>query len=390
MLFLQATEAGGYPPVINAATIMAASGWHVLVLNAPISGHAIAFPRDCGVVLKNMPARRSHIMRKRDYMRYLLAAARLAASFRPNVVYASDPPGALPGLVASRISRAKLVYHEHDCPNPGTLNRRIAQFRCRAARRAQMVIFPNAARARIAQPELGFRDEQLRIVWNVPRQSELLSLSASRDPAVYYHGSITPERLPLCVIDAIAAAQHGLRLRIVGYEAPGAAGYVARCIEYGRRSGGNLVEYLGQAPRASLFAQAGRAMIGLALVPRDSADVNMKYMTGASNKAFDYMASGLALLVTDLPDWVGSFVQPGYGRACDPADVASITAQLNWLASNPAECRNMGERGRAKIEMDWNYDTLFNPVLMELGGMQKCVSSKATMSAGEPAEEIAS
>ena len=55
-------------------------------------------------------------------------------------------------------------------------------------------------------------------------------------------------------------------------------------------------------------------------MPRTSDDMNMLNMTGASNKAFDYMAAGLTLLVSDLPDWHAMFVAPGFGRACDPAD----------------------------------------------------------------------
>ena len=54
--------------------------------------------------------------------------------------------------------------------------------------------------------------------------------------------------------------------------------------------------------------EAARAHVGLALMPLNSNDLNMRHMTGASNKPFDYMAAGLALLVSDLPDWRQMFV----------------------------------------------------------------------------------
>ena len=38
-------------------------------------------------------------------------------------------------------------------------------------------------------------------------------------------------------------------------------------------------------------------------------DINLNYMTGASNKPFDYMACGLALLVCDLSDWKQMYVE---------------------------------------------------------------------------------
>jgi hypothetical protein len=72
------------------------------------------------------------------------------------------------------------------------------------------------------------------------------------------------------------------------------------------------------------------------------------------------------LLVSNLPEWVDALVSPGYGRSCDPADSSSIRAQLDWFAENQSERRNMGARGRAKIEADWNYEKAFAPLLESL------------------------
>ena len=89
-------------------------------------------------------------------------------------------------------------------------------------------------------------------------------------------------------------------------------------------------------------------------------------MTGASNKPFDYLACGLPLLVSDLPDWREMFVAPGYARACDPSDAENVAAALRWFVENPGAARAMGERGRQRIAADWNYERQFAPVLSEL------------------------
>jgi len=366
VLFVQATEAGGYPPILHAASLFASAGAKVAILNAPVAGYELTVPFIPGVRVRNIVARPSHVMPKFVYLRYVWAAARLAAAFRPNVVYASDPMGAGPGLLAARLANAALVYHEHDTPKPGSLDRRIARLREAAARKASFVIFPNAERAQLAQPELGFRDDQSRIVWNVPLRTELPELSPPHgsEITVLYHGSITPERLPESVIAAIAEC--GMRLRLIGYEVQGAKGYVARLLEIGKRFGHDVVEYLGQISRDRLLLEASRADVGLALLPLNPEDINLRFMLGASNKVFDYMASGLALLVPELPDWIECFVRPGYGRSCNPVDTRSLVTQLRWLAANPAARRSMGVKARAKIEADWNYERAFAPVLDRL------------------------
>ncbi|OLE34357.1 MAG: hypothetical protein AUI36_27970 [Cyanobacteria bacterium 13_1_40CM_2_61_4] len=57
-------------------------------------------------------------------------------------------------------------------------------------------------------------------------------------------------------------------------------------------------------------------------------DGNEQTMTGASKKPFDYLAFGLALLVSEVPEWKKMFVEPGYGLACEPEDPESIARQL--------------------------------------------------------------
>jgi glycosyltransferase involved in cell wall biosynthesis len=366
VLFIQATNPGAYPPLIHASTLMAEAGWEVTLLSAPIVSDALVLAPHPRMKIHAIRTRPSHVMNSISYALYTVAAARLALRIRPNIVYASDPIGAGPGLFAARLAGARLVYHEHDSPSPGKLHPVLARSRAAAARAARLVVFPNEHRARFAQSELQFADNRLRIVWNVPRRAELASSAALADPPliVYYHGSITPERLPETVALAVRRMAGRARLRIAGYEAPEAQGYVRHLI--GSDTGtatDNPVEYIGMVPRANLLMEASRAHVGLALMPFHSNDLNMRYMTSASNKPFDYMAAGLALLVSDLPDWKAMFVDPGFGMACIPTDVDSLSAALGWFLDHPDLRKAMAARARNKIEAEWNYDTQFRAVL---------------------------
>jgi glycosyltransferase involved in cell wall biosynthesis len=369
VLFVQATNPGAYPPLIHASTLMADAGWEVTLLSAPIAGNWPAMPSHPGVTVRAVGVRPSHVISKLNYAVYATAAARLALRLRPDVVYASDPLGAGPGLLAARLAKATLVYHEHDSPSPGMLHPVLARSRAAAARAARLIVFPNDERARVAQSELRFAEDRLHIVWNVPRRAELATSAATAGPPlmVYYHGSITPERLPETVAFAVRRMAGRVRLRIAGYEAPSARGYVWHLVGSDADAAADaLIEYIGSLSRADLLAEAARAHVGLSLMPFNSGNLNMSHMSGASNKPFDYMAAGLALLVSDLPDWKTMFVDPGFGLACDPTDADSLSAALGWFLDHPAERRAMTNAGRHKIEVDWNYDTLFLPVLTTL------------------------
>jgi len=367
VLFVQATNPGAYPPLIHASTLMAEAGWEVTFLSAPIDGDELALNPHPRIKIHAVRTRPSHVMGKVEYAVYAAAAARLAVRLRPDVVYASDALGAGPGLLAARLAGAALVYHEHD--SPSRLHPVLEQSRRAAARAAQLVVFPNETRAHLAQRELRFSDKKLHIVWNVPMRAELAVSAATAEPPliVYYHGSITPERLPETVSLAVRRMAGRARLRIAGYEAPGARGYVRHLI--GNDKGAVVdapIEYLGMVPRADLLAEAAHAHIGLSLMPFKSDDVNINHMVGASNKPFDYMAAGLALLVSDRPDWTRMFVEPGYARAADPTSADSIFAALDWFLNHAHERQDMVARAQAMIESAWNYETVFAPILKAL------------------------
>jgi glycosyltransferase involved in cell wall biosynthesis len=371
VLFIQATDPGYYPPLIHASMLMAEAGWEVTFLSAPIADQRLALASHPNVKVQAIRTRPSHVMRRIDYALYTASSVGLALRLRPDVVYASDPLGAGPGLLAANLAGATLVYHEHDSPRPGALNPIVARLRAATARSARLVVFPNETRAQLAQSELGFPNNRLQIVWNVPRRKEIVSsATTTTEPLIiYYHGSITPDRLPKTVAFAVNRMAGRVRLRIAGYEAPSAHGYLRNLVDCGTTAAADaLIEYIGLLPREDLLAEAARAHVGLALMPCHSNDLNMRQMTGASNKPFDYMAAGLALLVSELSDWKTMFVDQGFGLACDPTDVDSLSMALGWFIDHPEGSRAMAARARKKIEAEWNYDRVFAPVLDVLSG----------------------
>src|SRR5262245_378785 len=94
VLFIQATNPGAYPPLIQASTLMADAGWEVTVLSAPTADEQLAMPSHPRVTVRAVRVRPSHVMSNVDYSIYSATAAGLALRLRPDVVYASDPLGA--------------------------------------------------------------------------------------------------------------------------------------------------------------------------------------------------------------------------------------------------------------------------------------------------------
>ena len=93
---------------------------------------------------------------------------------------------------------------------------------------------------------------------------------------------------------------------------------------------------------------------------------NERAMVGASNKPFDYIAAGLALLVPDAPAWRNTFVADGFALACDPESPASIAAAIARLLDDPTELAEMRRRAPRQIADAWNDETTFEPVLSTL------------------------
>lgn len=368
-LFIQVTQPGAYPPLVNAAHLMVEAGWKVTFLASPIIDSKLKVPRIEGIDVIEMAERQSHIINKSHYLQYCIRSVNLALKIRPKVVYASDPIGAFPGLLAATACGAKLVYHEHDSPNSESeLNKLFFRARRAAFARAALIIFPNPERAKLAQEQSKFDTGKLRIAWNVPRLKELPLITEREEKPfiVYYHGSINRDRPSHAVLEAVASFNGAARLDVAGYESPDSHGYVNELISRWNRAGFEVIRFLGEHQHSDLLTLASRCHAGLALMPLNTDNVNIKHLVGASNKAFDYMAAGLPLIVSDLPEWRTRFVEPGYGLYCNPHSANSIKTILTLLIQNPKLANDMSSRCRSMIEKHWNYEAAFEHILNEL------------------------
>jgi glycosyltransferase involved in cell wall biosynthesis len=371
--YIQYSNPAGYPSLEHSSRMLAENGRKVLFLGTSIAGvEALRFPSYPNIVVRQLFQCRPGWRQKLHYPWFIAWACFRTLLSGCSWAYASDPLSCPAALLLSYVPWIRVVYHEHD--SPGESNGVTSHFlrlvfwtRQKLARRAAVCVLPNQQRATQFIAEIG-GEVNVVCVWNCPTKDEVsperLSLNGG-DLWVLYHGSLVPSRLPATVLQALKRLPERVKLRAIGYETAGHRGYVEELRTLAMKLGvSHRVEFVGTVPtRDELFVRCRQADVGLAFMPRTSRDINEQAMTGASNKPFDYLACGLALLVSDLPDWRAMYVEAGAGLACDPENADSIAAALQWCLDHPDRMRAMGENGRQRIIEKWNYETQFSPVL---------------------------
>jgi glycosyltransferase involved in cell wall biosynthesis len=380
--YIQYTNPAAYPPLEHSSRMLADGGWKVLFLGTDVHGiESLHFPPHANITVRKLSACRRGWRQKLHYAWFTVWAWCRTLCSGCSWAYVSDPLACPAGLLLSFAPWIRIVYHEHDSPAPGTVAshsdtsrfmRIIFWTRQKLAHRAAVCVLPNERRAEQFTRDMG-PDVKVVCVWNCPTKDEV---GPSRPPLnggdlwVLYHGSLVPARLPRTVFHALGMLPEWVKLRVIGYETAGHRGYVEELRSLAATLGvSHRVEFVGTVPtRDELFAQCREADIGLAFMPKTSQDINEQAMTGASNKPFDYLACGLALLVSDLPDWRTLYVENHLALPVNPEDAASIAAALRRLSERPDELRTMGKRGRQRILAEWNYEKQFRPVFELFNG----------------------
>ena len=403
ILYLQYTNPANYPPLEHSGLILLNAGWDVHYFGIQSEGESnkLSFPEPLARRQTLWQRSAPGVKQKLHFAAFTLSALWRALWQRPAWVYCSDHLSCPAAWLIGCLTRCKVLYHEHDSPETGQKlkvegnkeeigkveNRnqntksdfsfQLSKFqhfllwsRQRVGQKADLVVLPNEKRLELFVQATG-RQKKSLCVYNCPRKDEVgKSIAEARKSEIGnmeamelrlgFHGSINSERLPFAVLEAMSRFQGRMRLTVIGYETLGIKGYMTTFIQEAHRLGlGENVEFLGAMPHHEIYKMALKWDVGLAFMPLQGGDINMSNMTGASNKAFDYLASGLALLVSDLPEWRKMYVDSAYGLACDPNDLASVAQALRWFLEHPAETREMGNRGRERILQEWNYETQF-------------------------------
>jgi glycosyltransferase involved in cell wall biosynthesis len=374
VLYLQYTNPGGYPPLEHSSRMLARAGWEVEFLGLAGSGAVtLEFAPHPRVRVRRMFFQRPGWLQKLHFLGFTFWCLWRVWRWRPAWIYASDilsTPAA--ELIRRLFPACRVVYHEHDSPIPGTVMdsgvaKKIWQARAALARRADVVILPNEQRLKVFQGVM-HPCGQCFCVWNCPSLDEVPEESARRPQdaplRVLYHGSIVPERFGPYVLEAAARSGCVVEVTLIGY-LPSGHRHDLQTLEQAALECGiaSRFSYLGPMSHHEVLFRSREHDVGLCLLKIHEADINMRHMVGASNKAFDYLSQGLAIIVPEDPEWRSFFVDADCALPCPPHDADALAKVFRWMADHRAEVAEMGRRGHALVRERWHYEAQFAPVL---------------------------
>lgn len=367
--FVMYTNPGAYPPVVNASTMLAERGAEVGIWGIGQFGACgdLKVETRPGMTQWSMSYAPPGWRQKVHYGVFVVLCVLRTLFWRPRFVYVSDRFAYPVGLLVSCLPGLKVVAHEHDTPPNGTgaVDKILDWARRRLFKRAEFTVIPQTERAELVRKSL--RPKRIQVVWNCPRVDEIVPVSPrerSDNWLLWYHGSIVPEQFPDSVVRALKLLPEGVQLRFAGYETIGCRSYVSDLKKLAGSLGvAERVEYVGAKPtRAELFAAASECDIGLSLFARSFRE----RMVGASNKPFDFLACGLAVVTNDTPEWKDFYADCPGVVACNPESPEEIAALVNRMIGDPEKLQRERVAGQNVMRALYNYDRQFDPVCREI------------------------
>jgi glycosyltransferase involved in cell wall biosynthesis len=301
-----------------------------------------------------------------DWLRFHRVCQKVIQDCRPRVVIAYDTLGSL--FVPPIPDRYHTVYHFHELTGPqageGFGPRRARLKASRSSRRADLVVFPDADRARIFQERAGLRCAP-SIVMNCPRRMAAVPASPLRQRVGKFQGAV------VCYLGSIGADQGLIEAaRSMNYWPAnsifvlvgGASESMQKGILEAAASVGadQRVVFLGRHSHAEALALAAGAEVGLSLIQPNNE--SWRYSAGAINKRFEYMALGLPQVSNNGPG-VAKIIEASQCGVCvDSQDPAAIGLAVRRLLDSAELRQDMSHNGRARHLDGFNYENQFSGV----------------------------
>jgi len=114
--------------------------------------------------------------------------------------------------------------------------------------------------------------------------------------------------------------------------------------------GWQYTKYLGYKKPEEVYQYTKASDIGVHLV-----HPKINYITGLPTKVFEYMASEIAVIVSDFSYWQEIFKD--CALFADPKDPKDIATKIEYLLKNPGITKKLGMRGRDLVEEEYSWES---------------------------------
>jgi len=361
------------PPTMNAAKALAAQGWQVEVHGIRWRTRVAQQDPSPGVTVRLHGEVGPGIAHYVAYARFFAQCVVAAARRRHDWIYAYDLMAAPVGQAMARAAGARWVYHGHDVPS---LSRGLRLIRAlprslRAARRADLVVFPQAERARLFALEAGLETSP-RIVFNCPPRDWLDGAEGDAEVAAFqrrwprfvvYQGGLGRSLGTAALIESLPYWPPDVGLVLVGDHTRPEASALRR------ENPNDRVLWRGAVSYHQLPAITRAASLGVLITPCPDDNLNLLHLAGASNKVFEYLAAGLPVLVPDTPGFQALIEKPRHGELCHDASPEALGAQISRLLSDEKAAQAMAQRNVAAFRSTFHYEHQFSPIIRAMSAL---------------------
>lgn len=287
-----------------------------------------------------------------------LAIGRKAIQLKADVYHIHDPE-LLPLALLLRLLRRQVIYDIHEDLPRTVLYKHYIPVVFRAGLMSIVQSLENlAARGMTgliaATPAIAERfrkvNPRTEVVNNFPDTNELVPATgrpwSERRPSVTYIGGIAEER----GIREILAAMGTVRAPEAKLEL---AGWFADPLlqpEIINRPDWQNVVWRGLLNRDGIADLLGNVRAGLTVLhPQPN------FLTSQPVKMFEYMSAGIPVIASDFPLWRNLIESTGCGLLVDSLDPKSIADAISYILTHDEEAEEMGRRGRAAVEQQFNW-----------------------------------
>jgi glycosyltransferase involved in cell wall biosynthesis len=355
------------------------------------AGHAVIVVAEASRTLPDAESRDGyHVVRvvrplaRVPLLRFIAYRRRLVRELvrtRPEVLHAHDSDTLEPVAAAARRLRIPFVYDAHELWL-GQLRRGRSRIYWSLFltyfRLVQRMLVPRAAAVITVSPAIASRLEraydlaQVHVVPNYPEADgvavpiDLRSLPGgdvipAEAPIVLYVGAIMPGR----GIEELLAAMREVpeaHLVLLGY------GFLLEQIRALVREQGlaERVHFLGPVPPKQVVSYSASADVGVSPLFASAPS----YALSLPNKLFQYMAAGLPVVASELPQ-VRDVVEGNAAGICvDTSQPSLIAAALRSILEDPQGAARMGSAGREAVLRTYNWKTAARELLATYAYLQ--------------------